>query len=163
MTQILRSYLFLVMWLAYIVYWRAMAANVKETQRRESDWSRVPRQILLICAVLLLALPRIPFAFLNARFLPLGDWSFWTGVARHCHRIAFFCLGAQAPGRKLEPGGYTQTRSRTHHQRTLCAGSSPDLHRTPARASRFCHRPRRMAGTAGCRHSFRRAVAKTEA
>jgi protein-S-isoprenylcysteine O-methyltransferase Ste14 len=58
-----------------------MAAHVKETKQRESVWPRVPRQILLICSILLLALPRISFPFLSARFLPLGDWSFWTGAA----------------------------------------------------------------------------------
>lgn len=69
------------MWVAYVAYWWAMAANVKETKQRESVWPRVPRQLLLICAILLLALPRLPFPFLSARFLPPEDWTFWIGAA----------------------------------------------------------------------------------
>jgi len=79
--RLIHNYLFPAMWLTYVAYWWAMAAHVKETKQRESVWPRLPRQILLICAILLLALPRIPLPFLSARFLPLGDWSFWTGAA----------------------------------------------------------------------------------
>jgi len=79
--RLIHNYLFWAMWLAYIAYWRAMAAYVKETTRREPALSRVTRFVCMTCALLLLALPQVPFPFFNARFLPLGDWSFWTGAA----------------------------------------------------------------------------------
>jgi len=70
------DYLFPAMWLGYMAYWWAMSANVKETKRRESDVSRFARLVLLVCAVALLWLPRVPIAALDKRFLPPGTWCF---------------------------------------------------------------------------------------
>ena len=34
---------------------------------------------MALCAVGLLSLPRIPLLVLHRRFLPVGDWWFWSG------------------------------------------------------------------------------------
>ena len=78
---VIYDYLFPAMWLGYMAYWWAMSANVKETKRRESGVSRFARMVLLVCAVALLWLPRVPIAVLNKRFLPPGKWCFWSGAA----------------------------------------------------------------------------------
>ncbi len=77
----LHEYLFPVMWLSYIAYWRVMAAKVKATERRESLPSRLMRMVSISCAAALLWLPRVPLPGLEERFLPLGAWCFWTGAA----------------------------------------------------------------------------------
>ena len=78
-------YLFAAMWIGFIVYWRVKAANVKAAERSESVPSRMVRLVLIICAFLLLALPKVPLPFLNRRFLPMSIsisiWSFWIGAA----------------------------------------------------------------------------------
>jgi protein-S-isoprenylcysteine O-methyltransferase Ste14 len=69
------------MWLGYAAYWWAISTNVKATVRRESLPSRLARLISFACAVALLWLPSVPFPLLNERFLPLGDFCFWSGSA----------------------------------------------------------------------------------
>jgi len=68
------------MLLVFTVYWWAMAANVKTATRRESGVSRVARLVLLLCAMALLLVARVPIAALNKRFLPPGAWCFWVGA-----------------------------------------------------------------------------------
>lgn len=79
--QILYACLFPAMWLAYILYWRHMAADVKSTARLEPSSSRWTRLALFLAAAALLALPHVRPAFLNQRFLPPGLWTFWLGAA----------------------------------------------------------------------------------
>ena len=57
-----------------------MSSNVKETERRESVPSRLIRLILMVFAVALLCLPRVPLRLLGERFLPLASWCFWSGA-----------------------------------------------------------------------------------
>jgi protein-S-isoprenylcysteine O-methyltransferase Ste14 len=75
------DYLFPSMWLTYLVYWWAMSTNVKATDRTESAPSRLVRLVSIVCASLLLGLPNIPLALLDARFIPLGVSRFWIGAA----------------------------------------------------------------------------------
>lgn len=75
------KFLFPAMWLGYLVYWWAMSANVKATVRREALPPRIVRRVLMLSAVALLMLPRVPLPLLEQRFLPLRIWSFWTGAA----------------------------------------------------------------------------------
>jgi len=79
--MLIYRYLFVAMWLAYAIYWRVMAANVKATERLEPLSSRLARLVLMVCAFALLVLSRIPFPLLNERFLPHGTRTFWTGAA----------------------------------------------------------------------------------
>jgi protein-S-isoprenylcysteine O-methyltransferase Ste14 len=79
--QLVYDYLFPAIWLTYIACWWAMSTNVKVTERREPAQSRLTRLLLMLCAVALLWLPRVPLPLLNKRFLPLGIWGFWSGAA----------------------------------------------------------------------------------
>ncbi len=79
--SVIYDYLFPAIWFVYLVYWWAISANVKATERQESAASRFARLVLLVGAVALLWLPRVPLAVLDSRFLPHGTWSFWTGAA----------------------------------------------------------------------------------
>ncbi len=73
------DYLFFVMWGAYLVYWWAKSAHVKETERKESMSSRLIRFASMVTAVLLLGFQSIPLGVLDERFLPIGITRFWIG------------------------------------------------------------------------------------
>ncbi len=87
--RLLYEYLFPAMWLAYILYWRFMARDVKSTERLESSSSRWTRLVLFLCGAVLLALPHVRPAFLNQRFLPSGLWMFWLGTAMSASGFLF--------------------------------------------------------------------------
>src|SRR5271166_2510094 len=78
---VVHGYLFAAMWISYLVYWQAMSTKVKVTERQEGAASRLTRVVLLVCAMALLALPRVPLPMLNERFLPQSEWCFWSGAA----------------------------------------------------------------------------------
>jgi len=73
-------YLFAAMWIGYLAYWRVKATNSKAAARTEPAESRLTRLVLILCSIGLLVLPPVPFAFLNARFLPRSEWCFWAGA-----------------------------------------------------------------------------------
>ncbi|HTY60863.1 MAG TPA: isoprenylcysteine carboxylmethyltransferase family protein [Acidobacteriota bacterium] len=75
------NYLFVAIWLSYAVYWSAMSASVKATERLEPASSRLARLVLMVCAIALICLTRVPIPLLNERFLPHGTWAFWSGAA----------------------------------------------------------------------------------
>ena len=75
------EYLFLFLWLAFVIYWRVMSADVKTSARIEGAGSRLARAILMVVGSALLILPRIPVAFLERRFVRLSAGSFWIGAA----------------------------------------------------------------------------------
>jgi protein-S-isoprenylcysteine O-methyltransferase Ste14 len=79
--SIMTEYLFPAMWLGYLAYWQVMSKDVKVTEREEPALSRLVRLVLIVCAVGLLSLPRVPFPLLNERFLPAGAWCFRSGAA----------------------------------------------------------------------------------
>jgi protein-S-isoprenylcysteine O-methyltransferase Ste14 len=76
----IEEYLFPAMWLGYLAYWQAMSKGVKVTERKEPGMARLVRLVSIVCAVGLLSLPRIPLLVLHRRFLPVGDWWFWSGA-----------------------------------------------------------------------------------
>jgi len=69
------------LWLAWCVYWLASARDVKRTARRESLGSRVGHIVPLVIAVLLLAVPKLPFGSLSGRMLPATRLVFVVGLA----------------------------------------------------------------------------------
>jgi protein-S-isoprenylcysteine O-methyltransferase Ste14 len=79
--SVIAEYLFPAMWLGYLAYWQVMSKDVKGTERQEPGLSRLVRLVLIVCAVGLLSLPRVPLPLLNERFLPAGAWCFWSGAA----------------------------------------------------------------------------------
>ncbi len=97
--QLVYSYLFYAMWAAYVVYWWAMSRDTKASERTEAVPSRLLRLLLMICAVALLSWPRVPLAFLNRRFLPQPDGSFWCGAAITAAGLLFSVWGRRHLGR----------------------------------------------------------------
>jgi len=70
------------MWVSFLAYWRAVATNVKTTERLEAALSRLTRIVLILCAIALLWLPIVPLpTLLSLRVLPLGAVWFWSGAA----------------------------------------------------------------------------------
>jgi protein-S-isoprenylcysteine O-methyltransferase Ste14 len=92
------DYLFPAIWLIYSAYWWFMSKNVKQTQHRESGISGLIRLIALILAAALLWLPRLPGSLLNERFLPPGEWCFWTGAAVTVAGLLFSVWGRRYLG-----------------------------------------------------------------
>jgi len=79
--RLIAPYVFPVLWLAFMVYWQVMAANVKATQRLEPASSRILRMVLFLTAILLLSWESIPLDWMRMHIVP-GGWSrFWAGVA----------------------------------------------------------------------------------
>ncbi len=77
----LSEYLFLVVWVAYLVYWQAMAIGAKATLRLEPARSRILRTVLFLVAIFLLVYPRIPMSWLYWNLLPAGSATFLAGAA----------------------------------------------------------------------------------
>ncbi len=94
----LHRYLFAALWLSYLAYWQVKSKDVKATERSESVPSRLMRVFSIVCAVLLLSLPRVPPSFLNERFLPLSDWCFWCGAGITACGLLFSVWGRRHLG-----------------------------------------------------------------
>jgi len=92
-------FLFPLMWLAYVVYWRAMAADVKSDERSEGAGSRLQRFFLMIAALVLLGFPGIKLSVLDLRFLPASSWWFWIGFAVNASGLLFSVWGRHYLGR----------------------------------------------------------------
>jgi protein-S-isoprenylcysteine O-methyltransferase Ste14 len=75
------TYLIPALWLAWLAGWWLAAGSVKKTLRRESLSSRLRYTVPLWVAVWLLISRRIPWAALNARFVPFATWPYAVGVA----------------------------------------------------------------------------------
>lgn len=78
--RFLYHYLFIVMWVTFVLYWRFMAANVKADERVEASNARRLRLILMLVALVLLGIPAIHLSVLDRRFLPQSYWWFWIGA-----------------------------------------------------------------------------------
>ncbi len=79
--RLLDAYLFPALWIAYLLFWQVMAANVKETKRLEPAGSRLLRMVLFVVVVVLLVQPNILPRALDWHFLPAGRPSFFVGAA----------------------------------------------------------------------------------
>lgn len=69
------------MWLVWLLYWRAAAFGVKKTQRHETIASRMTHVVPLLIGVLLIAWPRVPVLWLGALIFPRSLFTYWIGVA----------------------------------------------------------------------------------
>jgi protein-S-isoprenylcysteine O-methyltransferase Ste14 len=72
--------MFPAVWIAYLGYWYAMSSRVKAVERQETAGPRLMRLGLMLSAMALLILPKIPLAVLAGRFLPDRIWCFWVGL-----------------------------------------------------------------------------------
>src|SRR6516162_4605652 len=81
MVYLTRAGIVLLLWIAWLVYWRLSAADVKLAVRHESKWSRASYIVPIVIASILLSIPPIGGGgFLFSRFLPQGIYGFWLGV-----------------------------------------------------------------------------------
>jgi len=92
-------FLFPAMWLAYIAYWRAMAADLKSDERSESASSRLQRFAVMILALVLLGVPGIKLSVLDRRFLPASMLWFWIGAFVTAAGLLFSVWGRRYLGR----------------------------------------------------------------
>jgi protein-S-isoprenylcysteine O-methyltransferase Ste14 len=91
-------FLFPAMWLAYIAYWRAMAADIKSAERREGASSRLQRFAVMILALVLLGVPSIRLSVLDGRFLPASMRWFWIGAVVTASGLLFSVWGRRYLG-----------------------------------------------------------------
>jgi protein-S-isoprenylcysteine O-methyltransferase Ste14 len=74
-------YLIWALWLAWLVYWRISAEDVKPTRRHESKASRAAHLLPLLIAAILLWIQTVPNGgWLFERFLPRSAEVFWIGA-----------------------------------------------------------------------------------
>jgi protein-S-isoprenylcysteine O-methyltransferase Ste14 len=72
---------FPVLWIVFLVYWQAKAANTKTTQRLEPVFSRILRVIVFAIVIILLSTTWIPLPWLYLPLWPTGLLPFWLGAA----------------------------------------------------------------------------------
>jgi len=75
------EYLFPVVWIVFLLYWRIKAAGTKSTQRLEPAASRIVRAIVFLIVIVMLSTTRIPLPWLYRQIWPQGVWPFWMGAA----------------------------------------------------------------------------------
>ncbi|MGB6973418.1 MAG: isoprenylcysteine carboxylmethyltransferase family protein [Terracidiphilus sp.] len=75
------DYLITAMWVAFFVYWQAMAGNVKTTRRLEPLAFRVARSVLFLTAIALLMFNTIPVPWLYKPLYRNSEMNFFVGVA----------------------------------------------------------------------------------
>jgi protein-S-isoprenylcysteine O-methyltransferase Ste14 len=92
-------FLFPAMWLAYAVYWRAMAVDTKSDERSEVASSRLQRFAVMIIALVLLGFPRIKLSVLDRRFLTVSMWWFWIGAVVTASGLLFSVWARRYLGR----------------------------------------------------------------
>jgi len=69
------------LWLAWCIYWWGAGRDVKPVTRRESAASRAGHILPLVIAVMLLALPSLPYGLLSNRLLSPTHRVFFVGIA----------------------------------------------------------------------------------
>src|SRR5262249_1301799 len=72
---------FVVIWLAWVLYWWIAAAGAKAVVRREPVWSRFAHMGPLIFAAYLVGAQSFPWLGLDTRILPHPLVCFWIGAA----------------------------------------------------------------------------------
>lgn len=77
------------LWLAWIAFWVISARSVKETERTESNSSRLGYTLLLIAGGILMAVPRLPSGVLGGRFVPDTFATATVGVVLLAVGLAF--------------------------------------------------------------------------
>jgi len=87
------------LWLAWFVYWMAVARDVKATTREESPGSRAAHILPLVVAAWLLWAPRVPGDLLNERILPRGPVLYFAGAAVLAYGLGFAVWARRHLGR----------------------------------------------------------------
>jgi protein-S-isoprenylcysteine O-methyltransferase Ste14 len=76
-------------WLAFVLFWIAMARGGKPVAERESAFSRLSHYLPLAIAIYLLSAPHVLFTVLDDRFVPLSLWLVQLCAALTFAGIAF--------------------------------------------------------------------------
>jgi protein-S-isoprenylcysteine O-methyltransferase Ste14 len=90
----LYKYLFIIMWVAFLLYWQIAAIGAKTTARLEPAGSRAVRVVLFACAMVLLIDNHLPLLWLYYPFYPSGLITFWLGAAITLAGL-LFCVWAR--------------------------------------------------------------------
>jgi protein-S-isoprenylcysteine O-methyltransferase Ste14 len=85
----LYPYLIPALWIVWLAGWLLAAGGTKQTVRRESIGSRLTYTVPLWIAAWLLVSSRIPWAVLNARFVPFAAWPGALGLSLVVGGLAF--------------------------------------------------------------------------
>jgi protein-S-isoprenylcysteine O-methyltransferase Ste14 len=100
MLYVTRAAIILLLWIAWLIYWRVSAADVKAAIRHESKWSRASYIIPIVIASILLSIPPIARGgFLFSPFLPPGIDAYWPGVILIVAGLGFSVWARQRLGR----------------------------------------------------------------
>jgi protein-S-isoprenylcysteine O-methyltransferase Ste14 len=83
------AYVIPALWVAWLAIWLLASGHTKETVREESWASRLRYTVPLWIAAWLLAAARIPWAPLDARFVPRSAWPLFVGAAMVVLGLAF--------------------------------------------------------------------------
>lgn len=88
------SYLFVVMWVSFLIYWQIAAIGGKTTQRLEPATSRTLRVLLFACAIVILVDNHLPLRWLYIHFYAPSAVAFWIGAAITLAGL-LFCVWAR--------------------------------------------------------------------
>ena len=88
------SYLFIVMWVSFMLYWQIAALGAKTTQRLEPASSRALRLLLFACAIMILIANHLPLPWLYYPLYPQSLIAFWIGAAITLAGL-LFCVWAR--------------------------------------------------------------------
>lgn len=93
------EFLFPVVWIAFIVYWRVKAADTKTSERLEPKAWPIIRALTFVVVIVLLLVPRIPLRWLYRQLWPAGMLPFWIGAAVTVGGILFAVWARRHLGR----------------------------------------------------------------
>ncbi len=85
------QYYFYAIWLLWIIFWLALARNVKVTVRRHAALPRLLNLALLYGAAALLAGPFAPVPWLTGRVLPSSQWKIWCALGAALTLLGMLC------------------------------------------------------------------------
>jgi protein-S-isoprenylcysteine O-methyltransferase Ste14 len=86
-------------WISWTIYWFVAARDAKPNRRRESRLSRAAHIAPLGVAIILIALPDSGAGWFDARTLPRGAATFWTGIALLIAGLGFSIWARRRLGR----------------------------------------------------------------
>ena len=99
LSALLHRTLFPILWVGWAGYWWLSSRDVKPTTRRESVVSGWLHLGPLMIAAALLWSRHLPSSWLTRRFMPAGDWAFWTGAALTLAALLFAAWARRHIGR----------------------------------------------------------------
>ena len=134
-----------ILWVVWILFWRASALRTKATERHESAWSRASHIIPLVVGAVLIGIPSVPPSWLHRRVLVDPLPLYWVGTAFVAAGLGFSIWARRHLGTNWSA---TITLKEGHvlvRHGTVPLGAASDLH-GPAAAHCSAPRSRAMTG-----------------